>query len=76
MAQTVKILNWNIQNFGETKCGIKHGNEDVVDAIAQTVVKENVDIFVMLERNTTKQATAKSVADCMRKALKWEAMTP
>lgn len=73
MAQTVKILNWNIQNFGETKCGIKYGNEDVVEAIAETVVAENVDIFVMLELNTTKQATAKAVAECMRKELKWRA---
>lgn len=69
MAVTLRIMNWNIQNFGPTKSGVYYNNYDVVLAIAKTVVDADTDIFVMLELNTTKVATASSVAKIMLAAL-------
>lgn len=64
----VSVLNWNIQNFGQTKAGLA----DVVKAIAQVVVASGADIFVMLEMNTTKMSTAFGLAQTMRLALESE----
>jgi hypothetical protein len=69
MAVTLRIMNWNIQNFGPTKSGLKHGNFDVVRAIAKTVVDSGTDIFVMLELNTKDGAKAKDLAEIMLTAL-------
>ncbi len=65
-------MNWNIQNFGVTKSGLKYDNYDVVKAIAEVVVWEEVDIFVMLEMNTTDEATARRLASTMLYALRDE----
>lgn len=62
-------MNWNIQNFGRTKAGLNFNNGDVVAAIAKTVADAEVDIFVMLEVNTTSEATARELASTMREAL-------
>jgi hypothetical protein len=65
MAQTVKILTWNIQNFGETKASF----DDIVNAVARVVVKVEADIFVLLEVNTTANTTADYLMSTMVKAL-------
>ncbi|MEA2690244.1 MAG: hypothetical protein QOJ39_1506 [Candidatus Eremiobacteraeota bacterium] len=71
MPVAVRVLNWNIQNFGPTKSGVKRGNLDVVKALAKVVhgASPPIDIFVMLELNTTVDATAVSVATMMQQAL-------
>lgn len=69
MAATVRILNWNIQNFGPVKSGRKFGNGDITNAIARVVTELNADIFVMLELNTTKDDVAGDIAADMLKAL-------
>lgn len=66
---TIRLMNWNIQNFGRTKAGLNFNNGDVVAAIAKTVTDAEVDIFVMLEVNTTSEATARELASTMREAL-------
>ena len=65
--QTVTILNWNIQNFGETKAGYA----DLVDGIAWRVVTANPipDIFILIELNTSKEATAEYLSLKMATAL-------
>ncbi|HYH06098.1 MAG TPA: hypothetical protein VEK11_03460 [Thermoanaerobaculia bacterium] len=65
-------MNWNIQNFGATKAGLLYRNYDVVQAIAEVVVREEIDIFVMLEVNTTNEGTARELASVMRDALRRE----
>lgn len=70
MPVTVRVMNWNIQNFGETKSGANFGNYDVIRAIAQIVRNANIDIFVMLEMNTTRPAVARSLATDMRAYLR------
>lgn len=65
-------MNWNIQNFGRTKAGLNYNNYDVLRAIAEVVVREDVDIFVMLEVNTTAEGTARELASTMRDALRDE----
>lgn len=65
MAQTVKVLNWNIQNYGKTKSGFK----DIVDGIAETVYAIRPDIFALVELNTTLNSTAGAVAASIAKAL-------
>ena len=67
---TIRLMNWNIQNFGETKAGLLYHNYDVVRAIAEVVVQEQVDIFVMLEVNTTNEGTARHLCSVMRDALR------
>jgi hypothetical protein len=66
---TIRVLNWNIQNYGETKSGLKFNNYDVVQAIAKVVVATNADIFVMLEVNTKSQDTARRLTRVMLEAL-------
>jgi hypothetical protein len=61
----IRIMNWNVQNYGPTKAG----DDDVVSAIAKVVEDNAVDIFVMLEVNTTHAATATTVAKAMRDEL-------
>jgi len=58
--QTVTILNWNIQNFGETKAKYS----DLVNGIATKVVTADPipDIFVLIELNTSKDATAETLS--------------
>lgn len=65
--QNVTILNWNIQNFGKTKAQYS----DIVNGIASMVVRANPipDIFILVELNTTKDATAQSLAKRLAKAL-------
>ena len=69
---TIRLMNWNIQNFGATKAGLLYNNFDVVRAIAEVVVREEIDIFVMLEVNTTNEGTARHLASVMRDALRME----
>ena len=71
----VRVMNWNIQNFGVTKSGQKYNNDDVIAAIAETVVDSHCDIFVMLEMNTTDLATARSLASDMRDYLRKKSPT-
>jgi hypothetical protein len=68
----IRLMNWNIQNFGVTKSGLKFDNYDVVKAIADVVVFEDIDIFVMLEVNTTDEATARRLTSTMLYALREE----
>ena len=65
--QTVTILNWNIQNFGDTKASYA----DLVNAIAWRVVTADPmpDIFVLIELNTSKEATAEALSLKMATAL-------
>jgi hypothetical protein len=65
--QNVTILNWNIQNFGKTKAQYS----DIVNGIASMVVRANPipDIFVLVELNTTVDATAQWLAKKLAKAL-------
>lgn len=67
---TVTLMNWNVQNYGPTKSGQKYNNFDVVKAIAKEVVEAGVDIFCMLEVNTTSAGTAAQVCAIMGGALK------
>jgi len=69
---TIRLMNWNIQNFGRTKAGLNFDNHDVVQAIAEVVIREDIDIFVMLEVNTTAEGTARELASTMRDALRDE----
>lgn len=66
----IRLLNWNIQNYGRTKSGLNYNNYDVVAAIARRVVAAAADIFVLLEVNTTSDATARELADIMLAALR------
>lgn len=66
----IRLMNWNIQNFGVTKSGLKFDNYDVVRAIADVVVYEDVDLFLMLEVNTTDEATARRLATTMLNTLR------
>ena len=61
MPANISILNWNVQNYGDTKCGNISGNTDLGTAIAKVVVKADVDIFVLLELNTTKPLVARQI---------------
>src|SRR6266498_2232726 len=65
--QTVRILNWNIQNFGKTKAQYS----DIVDGIAKMVVLADPvpDIFVLVELNTSKEATAQELSKRLAVAL-------
>jgi hypothetical protein len=63
MATTIRILNWNIQNLGPVKAGIKHQNYDVISAIARLVVYWDIDILCLLELNTTIDGTAETVCN-------------
>jgi hypothetical protein len=65
MAKNVSILTWNIQNYGKTKAGL----DDLVDAIAATVNAYQPDIFVLLEVNTTLNATAEYLLERLARAL-------
>lgn len=67
---TVTLMNWNVQNYGPTKSGVNYNNYDVVEAIAKEVADAGVDIFCMLEVNTTSNATAAQVCAIMGTALK------
>jgi hypothetical protein len=69
MPANLRIVNWNIQNYGETKSGLA----DIVAAIAKIVVSIRADIFVMLEVNTTKPAVANDICAIMQEALSDEA---
>lgn len=69
MAVTVRVMNWNVQNFGPAKAGIKFGNYDVVLAIAKLVVESKTDILVLLELNTTSRQTATDVASNLLQGL-------
>src|SRR5690242_1531664 len=59
-------MNWNVQNFGMGKSGLEWGNYDIVNAIAAVVVVLRVDIFVLLEMNTTSADTAEILARNLR----------
>jgi len=65
MAKYVSVLTWNIQNYGKLKASL----DDVVTAIANTVNSYQPDIFVMLEVNTTLNATAEYLLERMAAAL-------
>ncbi len=65
MSQTIKILNWNVQNYGPTKANFA----DIVACMAQVVVRANPDIFVLLEVNTTDTAKAGRVCRTLMNAL-------
>lgn len=65
MPQTVKILNWNVQNYGPTKAKLP----DIVRSMAQVVVASRPDIFVLLEVNTTNEATAGNICRVLLNAL-------
>ena len=65
MAQDVKILTWNIQQYGKTKVTFN----DIVNSIAKVVVDANPDIFILLELNTTINSTAKNLMTKMGEAL-------
>lgn len=49
----LKIMNWNIQNFGESKTE----KASVLDMIAGIVVGNQIDIFIVLELNTANAGT-------------------
>lgn len=68
--QNVKILNWNIQQFGKTKAKYS----DIVNGIANMVVRVNPDIFVMVEINTTDDTTGQALAVRMATALNAESI--
>jgi hypothetical protein len=61
MAQEIKIMTWNIQNFGPTKAGLAKGSFDIIDAIAKVVVDADIDLFIILEINTTNSNTARDI---------------
>src|SRR5581483_7608894 len=65
MPQNIKILTWNIQNYGDKKSGFP----DVMKAIASLVLLPRPDIFVLLEVNTTDHTTAVNLAKKMAKVL-------
>jgi hypothetical protein len=65
VAVAVRIINWNIQNYGPTKSALA----DVVTAIAQVVVAQRADIFVLLEVNTVYGVEAARISEIMRAAL-------
>lgn len=67
MGQALRILQWNIQNFGPLKGGLKAAGltTGIRDAIALIVSKIDPDLFVMLELNTTDEGTASDVAQGM-----------
>ena len=65
MAQDVKILTWNIEQYG----GKKASFADIVEAIAKVVVDINPDIFILLEIKTTINLTAKAVVKTLADAL-------
>jgi hypothetical protein len=66
---TIRIMNWNIQNLGPTKSGLKHSNYDIITAIGQLVVANQVDLLVLLEINTTSAGKAKAVMQMLQAAL-------
>lgn len=65
MAKNVSVLTWNIQNYGKLKASL----DDIVTAIAKTVNAYQPDLFVMLEVNTTLNATAEFLLERMAVAL-------
>lgn len=65
MAKFISVLTWNIQNYGKLKASL----DDVVTAIAKSVNSYQPDIFVMLEVNTTRNATAEYLLERMAVAL-------
>lgn len=67
--ESVTVMNWNVQNYGPTKSGLLFGNYDVVNAIAKIVVEAHVDIFCMLEVNTTRENIAAQVCANLLNAL-------
>lgn len=68
----VRVMNWNVQNYGRLRSGIEYNNLDITDAIAKIVVAYSVDILVMLEVNTSQTATSRLLTDIMRKRLNRE----
>lgn len=62
---TVRVMNWNIQNFGVLKSRMN----DIVLAISEVVVQNNVDIFSVIEINTTKNSDAIYICEVMLLAL-------
>jgi hypothetical protein len=58
MPQDVKIMTWNIQNFGKTKGQFN----DILMAISDVILYDMPDIVVVLEVNTTKQEMARELA--------------
>ncbi|HET7462416.1 MAG TPA: hypothetical protein VFJ82_14280 [Longimicrobium sp.] len=61
----LRIMTWNIRNLGPTK--LEHG--DIMSAIAKVVVREQPDIFVALEINTRKEATAEAIGAVLQAEL-------
>lgn len=61
MAQTIKMLNWNIQNFGMQKAGFS----DILSAVAEVVVNLQVDLFVIMELNTKSPVDAVTISTAM-----------
>ena len=66
---SIKLLSWNINDFGELKSGIKNGNQDIINAIAQVVCFSNVDIFILNELKFHREFQARSAAERMARAL-------
>lgn len=54
MSVTIRIMNWNIEQFGTLKACMP----DIMRAIAKIVVKNKIDIVCIVEVKTTKFATA------------------
>jgi len=65
----LKIMNWNIQNLGRNKV-LQGDTDDMLTNIAQTVISANVDIFIVLEVNTTDNATAEQIVRTLRMKLR------
>lgn len=66
MAQTIKIMNWNIEQLGEARSS----EDDRIKRIANLVNKYQPDIFSLIELKTTNGDTAIKIADKILKKLK------